>query len=381
MLDRKAVVMFFSSRNNDACDDSMTSTPEFFHLNYSWGDRSTIGMSVHDRLEKLISHLDRYDKQRWELENCIVGLDDYKKITEILNTPVEVFSFQGASQVKLKTPETLRNAIRAVDFDLRIDVRRLDTGMPAYYICRVNQDYWGEYCLIVEDIYMSHGYPLMDERFVGLMSMGHETYHIRLSQFREGVAKLAKAKDPAGQVVDEILCHIGRHIFQAAWHEDQRLGITAANSFGLKHFRDCVELLYLCLSGELCELRSAVDKSMVTFFQSVYPQPAIHTFLELLCRIDGEGLNTFPRRAMQLYGRLSRAFSRFLSIEVTWGCRGMKTPIWKLLYGNFSRVDLLGKSLRANEHFKEGCNILEDQARDITNELLIESGNRIHKGN
>ena len=165
-------------------------------------------------------------------------------------------------------------------FDLHMNIRMLDTGMPVYYICRVERDYWMEYSLIVEDLYRSPSYTWQDDRFAKLMYMGHEIYFLRLSLFRKSLTELLSDQENGiadKREVDEYIYRLGRYIFQAAWHEDQRPGMLTAEHFGLAKFYHAIELLYLCLSGELCQLRSTIDDRLLSFFEKAYPQPAIHS--------------------------------------------------------------------------------------------------------
>jgi hypothetical protein len=335
---------------------------------------SSKSFDIHEALENLMDRLREYDALRWKLERQGGRMSDLRKIVTLLNTPAFADTRFGTRKVVLTNQGGLRNAVRDVDSDLHMEVRQRHNHMPVYYLCRVRRDYWGEYSLVVEDLYMSPGYPVTDQRFVKLMDMGHEVYYLCLSQFRERATDMARENGSAPTwKVDDILYDLGRHVFQAAWHEDQRLAVMAATQLGLPRFHQAIELLYLCLSGELCELRNAVNESMFRFFDEIYPQPAIRTFLEVLTDLDGGVLNDLPQRASNLYRPLSRAFSRFLGTQVIWGHRKIQMPLWKVLYGNFSRFDLAEKMLTGDKGLLAAAGRLETNSQVVINHMLGKS--------
>jgi hypothetical protein len=135
-------------------------------------------------------------------------------------------------------------------------------------------------------------------------------------------------------------------------------------------------LTYLCLSGELCELRSALDRKMTRFFQEIYPQPAIHGFLEILKDLDGHMLNHLTRHAALLFKKLSSSFSRFLGTDVTWGNQHLSVPLWKVLYANMERLHLVGRALDSQPKLRRTAGNLKKASVGIINDLLAlpESG-------
>ncbi|MDY6988907.1 MAG: hypothetical protein SWQ30_12725 [Thermodesulfobacteriota bacterium] len=341
---------------------------------YGGGYGYARSIDISEALEPLIHHLARYDAQRIRLEREGGPIGDFKTVTALLETPVPLKTPFGRREITLTDQQGLQGAVRAVSLDLHLEIRQLPTIMPAYYLCRTHRDYYSEYSLIVEDLHLSPGYPLLSERFVKLMDLGHENYFLRLSQFREGVASLAKTNMPdSGRSVDSILYDVGRHIFQAAWHEDQQLAVAASPHLNLVAFRQAIELLYLCLSGELCELRSAINGAMLQFFEHCYTQPAILGFLEILMHLDGDKLNNVPKMARHLYARLRQSFRRFLGAEVTGGPLSIEMPIWKRLYANFSRVGLIAKELRRGAQVMAAIRRLEEEASAVINALLTEA--------
>jgi hypothetical protein len=321
-------------------------------------------------LEPLIAQLRRYDSLRQELEENGGTFGTLALMMEILNQKFMVEGYNQKHILALTNQAGLHAALAAIGrYDLHLDIRQLSNGMPVYYLCRKWNDYRSEYNLIAEDLYRSPGYGFDDERFVKLMNYGHEAYFLRLSQFREGIQALMQNSSSIASI-DSILYAVGRHIFQAAWHEDQRLGYVCALHFNLPGFRYALELMYLCLSGELCELRSAVDPNMIRFFQTIYPQPAIKDFLDLLQNIDGAALNDIPKRALHYCSRLSQSFSRFLNMEVSWGNRRTNIPLFKLILGNFSRLAPISKALRENESIRNAAAKIEQESQTIMKQIL-----------
>jgi len=351
-------------------------------------------------LDPLIRQIQTYDFLRRKLETEGGHLADLNAITRVLTETFCLKGFYKTHEVALVHHGGLRAALLSLgDYDLHLDVRQLETHMPVYYLCRVRRDYWSEYSMVVEDVYLSPGYPLIDARFVRLMSQGREAYYLRLSQFRDAVAAMASEGGARGEgrgaresqsptaleprpsglapaatasptYVDGLLYDLGRYVFQAAWHEDQRVGLLTAEHFSLPRFRDAIELLYLCLSGELCELRSAINDGMLSFFERVYPQPAIAAFLRLLTGLDGGALSGIPQKALKEYAKLSKAFGKLVEIQVPWGARRVGTPLYKLLFGNLSRLALVGDALRSEDEVVRAGKQLEKVAQRVIDELV-----------
>ncbi len=331
-------------------------------------------VDIRKALAPLIRQLETYDTLRLKLEREGGSVKDLLgAISAALNAPLKIAGRYEEKEACLKNQPALQEALRNVDYDIHLDIRLRPGNLPTpvYYLCRTHRDYWGEYGLIVEDLYMSTGYPLPDPRFARFMSGGHEVYYLRLSQFRkETIVSGDGGEEASDRKKDQLLYDLGRHVFQAAWHEDQRLGVTAADALGLRRFREAVELLYLCLSGELCELRSASNETMLRFFGCVYPNAAIRAFLEKLAGLDGARLNDIPRRAGELYKKLLKSFQKFLAVEVTWGPFKLRTPLWKLLYGNFSRFHLVGHALLKDRCLAEAIMNLEKASQAVIDDLL-----------
>jgi hypothetical protein len=322
-------------------------------------------------LQPLTERLRRYDVFRKRIERKGGRLADLRLVTRLLGEPIPLDSTRGRHEVRLSSPEDLRQTFWLVGArNVYLSVRQRPSGLPAYYLVRIKYGYWSEYSLLVEDLYCSPDYPHPDERFVKLMDYGHETYFLRLSQFRKGVAAMLGADRAADEWrVDDVLHNVGRQIFQAAWHEDQYPAFEAAASFDLPDLRQAIELLYLCLSGDLCAIRASIDTDISDFFLSVYPHPAIHRFLQGISELEGNTLARLPDKAIEIFARLSRAYSRFLRVEVRHGPRGCSLPLYKLLFANFGRLGLVTQNISGDGDVATAAAELEKQSRDAIQEI------------
>lgn len=329
-------------------------------------------------LSPLIKQLQRYAKLRIELASKGGCLADLDTITAVLNEKIIVEAGIRRHAVALTDPGAVCAMVRDVaGSGVHLQVRRTDHGWPVHYLCRIHCDTWREYGLIVEDLYCDSSYPLAEGRFTRLMVGGREVYFLRLSPFRRAVVdKFLEGCMDRAALADEILCQVGRHVLQLAWHEDQLSALIVSMHFGLPWLRHAMEILYLCLSGDLCELRSAVDERMRQFFWDVYPQPCIHRLLSVLPDLDGDALNRIPRQALGLYPVLSRAFGEFLAVEAPWGEGKALVPLFKIVFANLSRMEAIVAQLAINAAVADAMFDLEKQARVVADAVLDAAGSK-----
>ena len=327
-------------------------------------------------LRELLTRIRQYDGLRLDMEMRGGRLSQLTSIANLLRAPLNVKVGGQKQEVNLVDQLGLRSALLRLDGDIHLQVRLKSTHMPVYYVCRTKTDYWNEYSLIAEDYYQSPGYPLADDRFARLMRTGHEKDFLRLSRFRDEVKQMLFAsRQMADDLdVDDQLHLLGRHVFQAAWHRDQQLGVTVSRHLQLPLLGQAVELLYLCLSGELCELRSAATPLMMRFFHEIYPHPAIERLLNLLPNLSGEALTNLPQRALAQHAKLSRGFSRFLAQEVPWRNTAQPIPLWKLIYANLDRLDTVRQRLAGCRELAYRRKELEGTAEAVIANLLSQQG-------
>ena len=349
---------------------------DYHGFDYGYG-RRRFEIDLHEAVDPLIRQIRAYDEYRQNFEKQGGAIKDLATLSIILSKEMCLEGCYGQTKVALTDPGAVRSALYDIDYGLHLQVRELRSGMPCYYLCRTKDIYFSDYnSLVIEDLYCSPGYPMPDKRFVRLMKTGKEKSFLRLSPFRKIIEKTLqdnKNQDLSTErETDKILYNIGRYVLSPAWHEDQFPGIQAADHFELARIPRAIELLYLNLSGELCELRSRIDSAMLDFFKNTYPQPAIFDFLKKLKDLNGAELNELPKEGLKNYVNLQKAFSHFLCIEIPWGKRKSKIPLNILLLGNFSRLDLVGKALNNSKEAVPAKKRLEKEAQKITRMITKE---------
>lgn len=320
-------------------------------------------------LDPFLAHLTRYDQARTGLERHGGSLDTLKELTAHLRRPLRIRSGKALITC-LGDHRSLRSVLRQVDPDLHLEVRQGTYRMPLYYLCRLRGDYWCEYSLVVEELYVSPGYPLPDSRLVSLMWLGHETPFLRLAPLRSKAVALADDGDgPPGSGVDELLYQAGRQVLQSAWHQDQHVAVEVSQVVGLPRFLEALELVYLCLGAELCELRAAASSRLAAFFRQVYPRPAIARLLSRLPQTSGDELILLPRQAALEYRRLLSGFRRLISTEVARAGSAARVPFWKLAYANLGRLKLLEPEVVASPELRSAAGELEQIAQRVIGQL------------
>jgi len=377
-LDRRRVMgkndsYYRGTRNhNYPGEDRYDDYDDFYGYGYGYGygyRHRGHEIDLHKAVDPLVRQMKRYDEHRQDLEKQGGRIKDLATLADILSQEISLDGYYGQTKASLTNPSAARSALYDMDFGLHLQVRELRSGMPCYYLCRIKDNYLSNYSLVVEDLYSSPGYPMPDKRFVRLMTGGKERYFLRLSPFREpikkGIQDDGKQSQSLERETDRILYNLGRYVLSPAWHEDQFPGMQAAFHFGLTQFPRVIELLYLDLSGELCELRSQIDKDILDFFKATNPQPAIRDFLKKLKDLNGAELNELPKEGLRNYVNLKKAFPLFLRTEILWGNRKQKKPLNILLLGNFSRLDLVGKALNSSEEAVPAKKKLEKESQKI----------------
>ena len=331
-------------------------------------------VDIGNTLAPLVQRLKAYDQLLTTIRSEGGRLAQIRTLTGMLRNPVELQGYARRWEVALAEPQELKSAIAdAAGFMVVLQVRETEGKWPAYLLCRIRRDYWSQYGLVVEEYYRSPRYPALDSRFVTLMDAGREHQFLSMSPFRAASRKLLErtGTEIRDLTVDDLLFRVGSQVLQAAWHEDQRPAIVTADHLKLPSFRAAVELLYLCLSGELCDLRSQIDPDMLAFFEHALPHPPIYQFLDRLTELDGYALNSIPQDALRHYAALSTTFAAFLNREIEWGndAGTMMIPLYKIIFANFKHLDTIAPALRANRAVTTAAGELEQHAADIINAL------------
>ncbi|BBO80662.1 hypothetical protein DSCO28_12280 [Desulfosarcina ovata subsp. sediminis] len=350
--------------------DDFGDDPAFGHW-YTSGYRSgRIKIDPYEAVKPLIRHLEIYDRLRQKIERQGGIIEELEALIVVLTQKICLEGYFGKTSVALTDPTAVRSALYDIDDTLRLQARELRSGMTGYYICRIVDIYYADFnSLIVEDLYCSPGYPMPDKRFVRLMRGGRETSFLRLSPYRSQIEKRIEAQQdpehPWEAEPDQLQYDLGRYVLNPAWHEDQYPGMHAADHFELRKFPQAIELLYMELSGELCELRGQLDPKENDILQSTVSHPFLFGFLKMLEELNGTELNELPKEGLIHYINLQKAFSEFLGIEIPWGRHKTKMSLNTLLLSNFSRLDLVGKALKKSETALEAKRQLEATAQKI----------------
>lgn len=303
-------------------------------------------------LAPLTNTLKEYEILRRILEYEGGGIELIREITALMNKKVNISGpYNKEDKVSLSDPDQIRILLRTVgQTDLKFSVRRLGHGLPVYYLARVHKDWWGLYSLIVEDVHLSPGYPLLDQRFARLMTHGKERYYLRLSLFRSQVAKMFSESGAQVEAhTDDLLYDLGRCIFQGTWHTDQRFVFVFSDVFGLPALRNTIELVYLCLSCDLSMLRRFMTPSMLTFFETCYSNPGIKRLIGRLNVMTGAEMSALNRRALDVYQQITDAINTALSTEIKWTSSWQESlPLWKIIVANVGRLEIVAKQLHGN---------------------------------
>jgi len=324
-------------------------------------------------VQPLLEHIRTYDLLRRKLETEGGAVQDLQIMAAHLEAAIPVAGATQGTEISLADTAGAQRFLDDVGWQLlRLQVRRDSTGLPLYYLARIGEDYWS-YQLVVEDIYVSPGFPADDERFVQLMSYaGHEQHYLRLSSLRAKTVVLAGNDDDR---VDDLLLKVGRHVLAAAWHSDQRISSAIAHHLGAREILNAVELLYLVLSGDLSSIRDEIasDPLARRFFEQVYPQPAIRQLLEVLPQLDGNRLAGMPGRALDLYSTLTAEFNRFLRTPVGWNSAQPAVPLYKLVLANWRRLQLVAPVVKQSAALRDAVSRLVQASVALREELLADT--------
>lgn len=324
-------------------------------------------------LKSLCMVLCEYDMRRKVLETKGGSAEYMKKITALLCMETQISGPFGKQVISLNKPDALRSALTGVgQSDVKLNIRRLNYGLPVYYLARTHNDWWGLYSLIVEDIHMSPDYPLLDRRFARIMKRGKEHYYLRLSLFRQQVIEMLKDNgENTDFKVNSLLYDLGRSIFQGSWHTDQRFAFAFADTFGILKLRNTIELVYLSLSCDLSALRRSLTPSMHTFFETCYTNPNISRLLNQLESMTGKEMSEISQRGLVAYQQLTAEMNRVLATEFEWRTSWLgPVPLWKIVVANVSRLDIVAKQLGADPVMKKTIMQLEESAEKCANLIL-----------
>ena len=336
---------------------------------YGYGYRSR-PVCQREHLDPLLNRLKEYDELRMSLINRGGSFSRLEQLTDLLRQEI-VIPVETVPKFSLIDQKALKSALDYFDNgDLVLDIRQQQYGFPIYYLCKVKNDYYNTYNSVVEDLYISPGYTFHDNRLVKLMDWGHQYLYLRLSLFRQQFMLACKDDPETNKInIDRELSRIGSQVLQYAWHEDQNLGIYVSEHFGLTNFRRAVELVYLCLTADLCELRANTDKVLLKFFDQVCYQPAIHGFLISLQNASDLPIVALQQKARNCYSRLLKTFNKLLTCNVAWGASRQPLPLYKLICANMFRLDIVWQEIVTNKEVHAVTGELEKLAAECIEEI------------
>ena len=321
-------------------------------------------------VQPLLIVLKKYEILKRQLIENGGNINLINKINRILNENVPIENNDYKMVICLIDQNKLKKCLSNIsDYTLIFDVRITEYGLPTYYLCRIMRDYQSQYHYIVEEIFQSPDYEIQDDRFVKLMRMGNERCYLRLCQFRPKIIKYFGKMYGDNEDIDNYLFEIGNNVFQNCWHEDQKPGIFIAHHFALTNFTKAIELLYLCLSSDLCELRSNSNDKKLQFFDKVYDQPAIMNFLKSLSTYEGSDFHQLNKKALDLFHHLSRSFNLFLSLQIPWNSKSTKTTLFNIIFANFYRLDKIASIIVDNKEVLTAAEKLEKTARLVITKI------------
>jgi hypothetical protein len=325
---------------------------------------------VRKHLDPLFSVLKEYDALRMQLMEKGGRLTDMENLSNILQREI-IIRDASVAELSLINQKALKRTLGYFDDgDLVMDIRQQECGLPLYYICKVQSDYNSTYNSVVEDLYISPGYTFTDCRLVKLMDWGHQYIFLRLSPYREKLISVCKNEPKSDDIdFDKELSRLGSQVLQYAWNEDQNIGIHCSEKFGLPNFRRAVELVYLCLTADLCDLRSNTDRIFLKFFEQVYQQPAIQGFLEGIQNANDLPIMSLQQKARISYTNLLRIFNKLLTCKVVWGGAGQTIPLYKLVFANMFRLDLVWQEIENNQSVRDAAGQLEVTALNCIQEI------------
>ncbi|MBU2488589.1 MAG: hypothetical protein KKA60_04285 [Proteobacteria bacterium] len=331
------------------------------------------------RVAPLLELLVEYDEARVQLQTRGGKLKDLEHLDGLLKREIRIQTSYGVKTVNLTDQRELVSALSWVDRNLHLQVRRLaGSGFPAYCLCRLHMDGFSEYGVVAAEWYMSPGdpgYPDSDPRFLRLLHGMHEVAFVRMSKYRSGARESLAAKGrPCGDAdVDRFLYLVARHVCQSAWSVEQNFGVEIGRHLSMPRFVEAIELAYLCLAGDhhLCALRGvATNPCLQEFFHVAYPQAAIGRLIRCLPSLPGDRISEFPKQARNLYLALAREFSDFLGCRIQWGFAREESPLWKVLYANYSRLSAMRALLLTDPSVQEAAASLDRAAEELVSGML-----------
>jgi len=336
----------------------------------TWGVTATSRPSVNAALQPLLRHLEVYESTLDLLRRKGGKVRDIHRLMELMRRPIQFPGAPEGPEASLAKPARIRDRLHALHAGIDLELRKGPVGFPVHYVFRTSCDYFGNYTLILEDLHRGWDYDRFDarwDRFASATRYGEVDRLLRLSPLRPAIEATA-GLDRA----DVLLYTAGRALFDAAWHDDQRLACAASELLDLPRFRSTLELCYLCLGGDLSRLRQALLGPLGTPLTAVItaadPGGALQRLIRALPATDGAQLSGLREAAHRAFPRLDAAFATLMRSPRVFDRFPANLSLFKILVAHYRRLDRIRPLLNADAR-RAGA-ALEDAAVGIGEEIL-----------
>jgi hypothetical protein len=337
-----------------------------YHRYTSYSDKLII-------LEPLISHLKKVDQHRFDLYNKSISLNKLRAYKSLMAEPVALSAGCDSVQFSLLEHTKFERLVSSLGlWDIQLQVRRCKFTFPKYLICETTDNYDSGYGLVLAEYFRSFDYGIEDERFIRLMSGGHEKYYIMMEPFRE---KLSSGSRFSSSQIETVLKAAGENYLQTAWHDDQMVSFLVADHLKIQVLKEAIEILYLVLGADLSSLRGNYTPEMKSFFSDVFPRKSIGLMLEKTENLTAKEFQNIEEKARFWYSELNSCFASFLSTKIEF--KGCRMPAYKLIFANIFRLNLVSNAILRNPEIKAAIKIIKSTSYAALKDLLSNKRNNI----
>jgi len=316
-------------------------------------------------LEPSILQMGKADQLKSDLYYNTISLEKLRNMKAVLDEKITLENHYEKATFSLSEQSGINRAISRVGlWDISNHLTRDKYNFPSYLLCESIENYFGNYGIVLADFYRSPQYEIPDERFVRLMSMGHEKLYMRMSIFREDIEKL---KDSDDLNVDRLLKILGEDFFQGAWHEDQIVSFILADQFDTQYLKEATEDIYSILSLDLSAIRNSYTPEVKWFFEKVFPRKSLGMLFNKIEKSNASDFKYLEQRARHWYKELGAHFSSFLSSKVEY--RDCTLPVYKLIFANIFRLELISDVLKNQVSLRGPLQTIREISSEAIREL------------
>jgi len=314
-------------------------------------------------LNRLKSHLKEIDGLIHTVEKGHITSSTMADITDKLRSKRLLSNGSNIFRVKFNEPAELKRTLFLLDPSLHLEIQQAGL-FPRYYLCRLSS---GSTRHVIEDIHLSPGFPMTNERFLRMSRHGRQFLAIRVSTYHDELKKILKGR------TKKTLEKAADNILQYAWHVDQSLLHILAHrqALDLPESLYLSELIYL-LCFKYWEDVHQHSKRLNTFFEKVYPNPYLPGIIESVSNKNEVERTVLFACAREMYSGFQHALNKLLNIEVRLQSKGDTTSLKHVLFSNLYRFNEIVKVLDLNndDRIKEEAQKLEARAKTLSFQLL-----------